>query len=75
MNLRKPAMEWSDQIDLALHILHENGYTLSGIASELGCTRLEVIARAVELGIRINHRPNSKLAALVAQATKRKLAA
>lgn len=49
--LPKPPLVWTDQTDLALRILHENKFTFSGIAKELGCARLEAVERATELGI------------------------
>lgn len=68
---RKPPFEWTDELDLALKIMQENGFTPSGIAYVLGCSRLEAIERAVVLGITIRAVPNSKLAAEIAQAATR----
>lgn len=62
---------WTPQADLALCTLHESGFTFSGIAQRLGCSRLHVLDRAVSLGLVISTIPNSKLAALVAQARGR----
>lgn len=70
MNRPKPPIEWTDQRDLALRILHETGFTMSGIAQQLNCRRIEVINRSVALGLSISTTPNSKFASLVAQAQR-----
>jgi hypothetical protein len=58
---------WTDQTDLALRILHENGWTLSGIALRLECSRDEVVARAESFGLRLYAGSNARSKVLQAR--------
>lgn len=50
MNCQR-SFRWTSLADKRLRALHANGYTLSGIAEILGCSRLDAAARSAVIGI------------------------